>query len=412
MTMHKGNLIINDPVYGFINIPRGLLCQIISHPLFQRLGRIHQLGMASIVYPGAQHTRKQHSLGACHLMQETLRGLVEKGHFIFDSEIEAAEAAILLHDVGHGPYSHVLESVFVKGLTHEDLSLAMMERMNEEFRGDLNLAIKIFRDDYPKHFLHELICSQLDMDRLDYLCRDSFYTGVIEGNIGAARIIKTLDLVDDRLVVRHKGIYSVENYLMARRLMYWQVYLHKTAVGAEQLLRSALKRAKYLSNKGIGVFATSSLHYFLYNEITKENFFASSEPLEKYADLDDSDIVVALKSWARHPDKVLSMLSSAFIERRLFKTDIYEGEIPHGLLEQLRLRTAECLGLSYEETDYFVSVKTIEKEMYTMSSEGIGMLYPDGTVKDVSEVSNIVRSDNNEMSDRKIYVFYPDFNTL
>ena len=406
--MHKGNLIINDPVYGFINIPRGLLSRIIEHPWFQRLGRIHQLGMASMVYPGAQHTRKQHSLGAYHLMQEALLCLVGKGHFIFDSEIEAAEAAILLHDIGHGPYSHVLESVFVKGLTHEQLSLAMMRQMNEEFRGELTLAIKIFQDEYPKHFLHELICSQLDMDRLDYLCRDSFYTGVIEGNIGAARIIKTLDLSDDRLVVNQKGIYSVENYLMARRLMYWQVYLHKTAVGAEQLLRSALRRAKCLANNGIELFATSSLHYFLYHNIDANNFFSSDEALERYADLDDSDILVSLKAWSRHPDKVLSILSTSFIERRLFKTEIYEGSLPQGLLEDLRRRTAEKYALSYEDTGYFVSVKTIEKEMYTVCSEGIGMLYPDGKVKDVSEVSNIVRSDNCEMSDSKLYVFYPD----
>ena len=406
--MHKGNLIVNDPVYGFINIPRGLLCQIIDHPWFQRLGRIRQLGMASIVYPGAQHTRKQHSLGAYHLMQETLRSLVEKGHFIFDSEIEAAEAAILLHDIGHGPYSHVLESVFVEGLSHEELSLAMMERMNEEFRGELSLGIKIFKDDYPKHFLHELICSQLDMDRLDYLCRDSFYTGVIEGNIGAARIIKTLDLAADRLVVRHKGIYSVENYLMARRLMYWQVYLHKTAVGAEQLLRSALNRAKYLARNGLELFATSSLHYFLYNDITAKSFFEREESLERYADLDDSDIMVSLKAWSHHPDKVLSLLSSSFVERRLFKTDIYEGALPDGLIDVLRQRTAEKYLLTYDETDYFVSVKSIEKEMYTMSSAGIGMLYPDGNVKDVSEVSNIVHSDSCDLSDRKLYVFYPD----
>ena len=405
--MHKGSLIVNDPVYGFINIPRGLLCQIIEHPWFQRLGRIHQLGMASVVYPGAQHTRKQHSLGAYHLMEETLKNLVGKGHFIFDSEIEAAEAAILLHDVGHGPYSHVLEHEFVKGLSHEEISLAMMEQMNEGFRGELSLAIKIFKDEYPKHFLHELICSQLDMDRLDYLCRDSFYTGVIEGNIGTARIIKTLDLVDDRLVVHHKGIYSIENYLMARRLMYWQVYLHKTAVGAEQLLRSALRRAKYLANCGIELFATSSLHYFLYNDINAETFFSREESLVRYADLDDSDIIVSLKAWSRHSDRVLSLLSSSFIERRLLKADVYDGALPDGLLDRLRMQTAEKYSLTNDEIDYFVSVKSIEKEMYTVSSEGIGMLFPNGEVKDVSEVSNIVRSDNCELSDSKLYVFYP-----
>ena len=407
--MHKDHLIVNDPVYGFIQVPRGLLCEIVEHPMFQRLGRIRQLGMASVVYPGAQHTRKQHSLGAFYLMQEALRSLREKGHFIFDSEMEAVEAAILMHDLGHGPYSHVLESVFVSSVSHEDLSLAMMKKINEEMHGALSLAIKIFEGEYPKSFLHELICSQLDMDRLDYLCRDSFYTGVIEGNIGAARIINMLDMVDDRLVVRSKGIYSVENYLMARRLMYWQVYLHKTAVGAEQVLRSALRRAKYLIHNGEQLFTTPSLHYFLSRDLDRQQFFESPEPLMEYAKLDDSDIIVSLKNWMDHPDKVLSVLSTAFIERRLFRTEVFEGALPEGLLEEYRQQTARKYGISYDETEYFVATKTIEKEMYTVASAGIGMLFPNGEVKDVSEVSHIVKNDNRELCDSKLYVFSPSF---
>lgn len=407
--MQNDHLIISDPVYGFINIPRGVLSEIVAHPLFQRMGRIRQLGMAPVVYPGAQHTRKQHSLGAFHLMQQALRSLEEKGHPILPEEAEAAGAAILLHDVGHGPYSHVLEHSFIRGVTHEELSLAMMKRISGEMGGALEPAIRIFCDEAPRHFLHELICSQLDVDRLDYLCRDSFYTGVIEGNIGAARIIHMLDLVDDRLVVRSKGIYSVENYLMARRLMYWQVYLHKTAVGMEQVLKAALRRVKYLANNGIEVFATPSLHYFLYRGLTAETFFSAPEALDYYARLDDSDLLVSLKEWTRHSDRILSLLASSFIDRLLFRTDVYEGELPAGTLERLREETMRRYGVSEAETDYFVTTKTIAKELYSMTSAGIGLLFPDGKVEDVSAVSNIVRNDDRYLSDSKLYVTYPAF---
>ena len=243
MNEHK---IINDPVFGFIKIKRGLLYDIVSHPLFQRLNRINQLGLTSVVYPGARHTRFQHSLGAFHLMSEAVKSLTEKGIYIFDSEAEAVQAAILMHDIGHGPFSHVLEHTLIHGISHEDISLMMMEQINRDLRGELNLAISIFKDEYPNKIYHQLISSQLDMDRLDYLRRDSFYTGVTEGNIGSARIIKMLNVKDDRLVVEAKGIYSIENYLTTRRLMYWQVYLHKTTVGYEKILVNALLRAKKL----------------------------------------------------------------------------------------------------------------------------------------------------------------------
>ena len=277
--------IINDPVFGFIRVPRGLMLDIVRHPAFYRLSRIKQLGGANIVYPGAQHTRFQHSLGAFHLMGKAIQSLQQKGHFIFDSEAEAVQAAILLHDIGHGPFSHVLEHTLISGVSHEDISLMVMEQMNEEFRGQLSLAIKIFKDEYPKRFLHQLISSQLDMDRLDYLKRDAFFTGVNEANIGSSRIIDMLDMVDDQLVVDKKGIYSIENYLVSRRLMYWQVYLHKTSVAAEHVMINALLRAKQLAHEelstlnakhstlNVQLFASPALRFFLYNDIDRKTFF-------------------------------------------------------------------------------------------------------------------------------------------
>jgi HD superfamily phosphohydrolase len=258
--------IINDPVFGFIKIPRGLLLSIVKHPLFQRLSRIKQLGLASVVYPGAQHTRFQHSLGAFHLMSEAVQSLSQKGIFFFDSETEALQAAILMHDIGHGPFSHVLENTLIRGISHEDISLMMMDQINQEMNGQLNLAIKIYKDEYPKRFMHQLISSQLDVDRLDYLRRDSFFTGVHEGNIGSARIIKMLDVADDQLVVNSKGIYSIENYLTSRRLMYWQVYLHKTAVGYEKILVNTLLRARQLMREGRRLFASPALAFFLLHD--------------------------------------------------------------------------------------------------------------------------------------------------
>jgi len=314
--------IINDPVFGFINIPKGLLYDIVRHPLLQRLTRIKQVGLSSVVYPGAQHTRFQHSLGAFHLMSEAITQLASKGNFIFDSEAEAVQAAILLHDIGHGPFSHVLEDTIVKGVSHEEISLMLMERMNKEMNGQLSLAIQIFKDEYPKRFLHQLVSGQLDMDRLDYLRRDSFYTGVTEGNIGSARIIKMLDVADDRLVVESKGIYSIENFLTARRLMYWQVYLHKTSVAYEKMLISTLLRAKELASQGVELFASPALRFFLYNDINPTEFYNNPDCLENFIQLDDNDIWTALKVWSTHTDKVLSTLSTGMINRNIFKVEI------------------------------------------------------------------------------------------
>ena len=300
--------IINDPVFGFIKIPGGLLMDIVNHPTIQRLSRIKQLGLASMVYPGAQHTRFQHSLGAFHLMSEAILSLSQKGVFIFDSEAEAVQAAILLHDIGHGPFSHVLENTLIQGISHEEISLFLMKEMNKDLGGRLTLAINIFEDKYPKAFLHQLISSQLDMDRLDYLCRDSFFTGVAEGKIASDRIIKMLDVREDRLMVQAKGIYSIENYLTSRRLMYWQVYLHKTAVACEKILINILKRAKTLQLNGENLFASPALHYFISNNIGKDWINnKKEETIFWYKQLDDSDIWSAIKVWQGHPDKVLSI---------------------------------------------------------------------------------------------------------
>ncbi len=403
--MQHNQHIVNDPVYGFISIPRGLLLEIIAHPYFQRLDRVRQLGMSSVVYPGAQHTRKQHSLGAYHLMTQALQTLVGKGEFIFDSEAEAAQAAILMHDLGHAPFSHVLEDTLTRGIGHEEISLLMMESINQDLRGELALAISIFRDQHPKKFLHELICSQLDMDRLDYLCRDSFYTGVREGNIGAARIIKMLNVADGHLVVDAKGIYSVENYLMARRLMYWQVYLHKTAVAAECMLRHALLRAKELAMGGADLFCSPALRYFLYNDVTSSHFYTETEEsLKHYSALDDSDIISALKVWSECDDKVLSRLCADFIGRRLFRAEVFEGEVPEEVVAERRRKVAEALGIRPDEARNFVEVKRVAKKMYSATTEGIRLLYPDGGVHDVAAASHIVSADTPMATDCKHYL--------
>ncbi len=366
--------VINDPVFGFIKVPRGLLLDIVKHRLFQRLSRIKQLGMASVVYPGAQHTRFQHSLGAFHLMSEAILSLQQKGIFIFDSEAEALKAAILLHDVGHGPFSHVLEHTLISGISHEQISLMMMEEMNREMQGRLTLAIKIFKDDYPKRFLHQLISSQLDMDRLDYLRRDSFFTGVTEGNIGSARIIKMLNVVDDRLVVEQKGIYSIENYLTSRRLMYWQVYLHKTTVAYEKTLVCLLRRAKYLAQRGDEVFATPALRYFLYNNVTAEHFDADPQALANYELLDDNDIWASVKTWMGHPDRVLSLLATDLAERKIFRVEVSREPFADADVQALQQQLADAFGVSFDDAAYLMSVNTIQKDMYDPSEEQIDIL--------------------------------------
>ena len=394
---------IIDPVFGFINVPRGLLLQIVKHPLMQRLSRIKQLGMASVVYPGAQHTRFQHSLGAFHLMSEAIKVLSQKGIFIFDSEAEAVQAAILMHDIGHGPFSHVLENTLIHGISHEEISLMMMDKMNKEMGGELTLAIKIFRDEYPKRFLHQLISSQLDMDRLDYLRRDSFFTGVTEGNIGSARIIKMLNVVDDQLVIDYKGIYSIENYLTSRRLMYWQVYLHKTTVACEKVLVNALLRAKKLASEGVELFASPALHYFLYNDVDAAHFHTDSEALKHYVDLDDNDIWSAVKVWKDSDDKVLALLSNDLIERHPFRVEIHDEEVSDERIAELRKELAEHFGITPEDAWFLISLNTIQKDMYDSHDDHISILNKDNTLKDIAEASEIL---NVELLSKKIRKYY------
>ena len=401
--------VVNDPVYGFVSVPRGLLCELINHPAFQRLSRIRQLGMSALVYPGATHTRWAHSLGAYHLMREAFRALKEKGVFVFDVEEEGAEIAILLHDIGHGPFSHVLEHTLIEHLSHEEITRALMRRLNREFGGALGMAIQIYSDEYPKHFLHQLICSQLDTDRLDYLCRDSFYTGVREGNIGAARLIKMLSVADDRLVVEGKGLYSVENYLMARRLMYWQVYLHKTAVAAEEMLRAALERAKELTRGGVRLFASPQLEYFLRSEVQTSHFEEDEECINHFLNLNDSDILCALGVWQHSEDAVLSALAGGFVNRRLFKADIFEGNVSGEALDDCREQVAAQLHIPLEATRYFVRRRFVSKEMYSANAEGIKVQMPDGAIADVSDVSHIVRGEAVTKEEGRTYVFHPEW---
>ena len=401
--------VVNDPVYGFVSVPRGLLCELINHPAFQRLSRIRQLGMSALVYPGATHTRWAHSLGAYHLMREAFRSLKEKGVFVFDVEEEGAEIAILLHDIGHGPFSHVLEHTLIEHLSHEEITRALMRRLNREFGGALGMAIQIYSDEYPKRFLHQLICSQLDTDRLDYLCRDSFYTGVREGNIGAARLIKMLSVADDRLVVEGKGLYSVENYLMARRLMYWQVYLHKTAVAAEEMLRAALERAKELTRGGVWLFASPQLEYFLRSEVQTSHFEEDEECINHFLNLNDSDILCALGVWQHSEDAVLSALAGGFVNRRLFKADIFEGNVSGEALDDCREQVAAQLHIPLEATRYFVRRRFVSKEMYSANAEGIKVQMPDGAIADVSDVSHIVRGEAVTKEEGRTYVFHPEW---
>ena len=403
MNEHK---IINDPVFGFIKIKRGLLYDIVQHPFFQRLNRINQLGLASVVYPGARHTRFQHSIGAFHLMSEAVKSLSEKGVYIFDSEAEAVQAAILMHDIGHGPFSHVLENTLISGISHEEISLLMMEHINHDLKEQLNLAISIFKDEYPNKIFHQLISSQLDMDRLDYLRRDSFYTGVTEGNIGSARIIKMLNVKDERLVVDSKGIYSIENYLTTRRLMYWQGYLHKTAVGYEKVLVNTLQRAKHLVRSGQQLFAPPALAYFLENDIDASWFNTHPETLQRYAELDDSDIWSTLKAWKHHDDKILSTLATDMLDRHLFKVEVTEERPPQEYLDAKMREIAEAMGIAEEDAHYMLTLTEIGKDMYNPEDDSIGILYKDGTVKDIAEASEILNVQLLSKKIRKYYLCY------
>ncbi len=380
--------IINDPVFGFIQIPHAFLFELIEHPIVQRLKRIKQLGLTSFVYPGAQHTRFQHALGAMHLMNEALQTLKTKGLDISKEEEIGALSAILLHDIGHGPFSHVLEQALVN-IHHEDVSLSLMNKLNEEFDHKLDLAIEIFKGSYHKKYLHQLVSGQLDVDRLDYLRRDSFFTGVTEGTIGSARIIKMLNVKDDQLVVDVKGIYSVEKFLIARRLMYWQVYLHKTALAAEMMLEKVFKRARYLSMRDESLFGTESLLFFLSNAINKANLDADPANLNHYINLDDSDITSALKTWANHPDTILSTLSKGLINRKLYKIELHKHPIDKDEIAELRKKIMNRYALNTAEADYFIFSDTISTNIYDEKDEEIKILLKSGRVENISEASDV-----------------------
>lgn len=404
--MYNKKKIINDPVHGFITIPSEMLYDLIQHPYFQRLNRIKQLGMSFLVYPGAQHTRFQHSLGAMHLMSESIAQLRAKGIEITEDESSAVLAAILLHDIGHAPFSHVLEDTLTKDITHEEISLLMMQNINQEMGGDLEMAIEIYQNRYHKKFLHQLVSSQLDMDRLDYLIRDSFFTGVVEGAVGTARIIKMLNVYDDELVVEAKGVYSIEKFLIARRMMYWQVYLHKTSVSAEQVLIKTLERAKELSRKGFRLFAAPQLEYFLKKEVTKEDFLASEEPLDYYSRFDDSDIMSAIKVWSTCDDKILSLLCNNLMNRRLFKMEVRERRPAKQEENDLVKRIADKLNISEKEARYLVTLHPASAYTYRPKADSIKVLYAEGELKDITEASDILNLTLLSKHEKKYYFGY------
>lgn len=380
--------IINDPVYGFVTIPSELIYDLIEHPYFQRLRRIKQLGLSNWVYPGALHTRFQHVIGAMSLTAQAVDLLRWKGIAISDEEKDAVCAAVLLHDMGHGPYSHTLEEVLIKDVHHEAISLAFMQLLNTEMEGRLDMAIAIFTNNYPRKFLHQLVSSQLDMDRLDYLRRDSFYTGVQEGVIGHDRIINMLNVYDDEMVIDEKGIYSIEKFLIARRLMYWQVYLHKTVIAAESLLVKIMQRAVFLASTGAELFATPAFRTFLYERPGKEQFFADNRFLTLYSQLDDYDVFTSVKVWCNHEDKILSMLCKQLVNRDLPKI-IIQAQPFTGEDIQMRLEeAAQEFGISIEEASYFVYSQSVMNKAYSPEGFNIKVLFRNGDVKDIADASD------------------------
>ncbi len=391
--------IINDPVYGFIKIPYDTVFDLIEHPLFQRLRRIRQLGLTHFVYPGANHTRFQHAIGAMHLMGLAIEVIRSKGHHISEKEARAVTIAILLHDIGHGPFSHSLEHSLIKNTKHEEISLKFMEQLNDEFGGKLSMAIEIFRNRYPKKFLHQLVSSQLDMDRLDYLRRDSFFTGVTEGVIGSDRIIKMLNVLNDQLVVEEKGIYSIEKFLIARRLMYWQVYLHRTVVASEQLLVMMLRRAQDLSSEGVELFATPALAYFLKGQ--------NRVSLEQFALLDDDDILASAKVWCNNSDKILSMLANGLVSRKLLSVELDNQPFPAERVAEIRGHVAEQLSISPREVEYLVVSDSVSNFAYSDMDDRISIMDKNGSTRDIAEASDILNISVLSKTVRKYFLCYP-----
>jgi HD superfamily phosphohydrolase len=393
--------IINDPVYGFITINHPLIFSIIAHPYYQRLRRIQQMAMAQLVYPGAVHTRLHHSLGAYHLMCNAVVELRSKGVEITEEEEIAVKAGILLHDIGHGPFSHALEHVVVKGVHHEQLSLQIMKVINEELEGQLDLCIKIFTDQYHKPFLHQLISGQLDVDRMDYLSRDSFYSGVSEGVIGYDRILKMLVVHNGQLMVEEKGIYSVEKFLVARRQMYWQVYLHKTVMAAEKMLVNILERVRAIYHENDELLGTlSSLDFFL----GKFDGEMNAAALEKFCSIDDHDVMHAIKRWSKHPDKILSLLCTRFLNRRLYKARIQAEPFEAGYVQKKKAEVAAQFGIGPEDADYLCFTGEATNTLYQTKDERINILFKDGTVTDISSIENALIQQNLSAAVKKFYI--------
>ena len=381
--MKKTTKIINDPIYGFIRISNKIILDLIDHKYFQRLRRISQLGLSYLVYPGAHHTRFQHAIGSMFLTQKALTTLRLKGHIITDEEYEGTSIAVLLHDIGHGPFSHALENSIADKISHEKMSVLFMKKLNLEFDKKLSIAIKIFQNKYPKKFLHQLVSSQLDMDRIDYLNRDSFYSGVQEGIVGADRIINMLNLVNDELVIESKGIYSVEKFLIARRLMYWQVYLHKTVISAENMLIKVLKRAKKLTQKGESIFAPTSLNFFLNSNNNLIDFKKNEKIFNAFVNLDDNDIVTAIKEWQYNEDKVLSLLSRKIINRNLLKIRLSDKPFDLDMINKLQKNIMEKFNLNLEESKYLIFSDYISNSAYEKNNTSIKVLFKNGSTKDI-----------------------------
>ncbi len=398
--------IINDPIHGFIDIPGGLIYELLEHPYLQRLRNISQMGMSYLVYPCACHSRFSHALGAMHLMRQALQSLQSKGHTVTPEEMEAASCAILLHDIGHGPFSHTLENTIVENISHEEISLAFMKRLNTAFGGRLTMATQIFDGSYPKRFLHQLVSSQLDVDRLDYLCRDSFFSGVAEGMIGLERIIKMLDVVNDELVVESKGIYSIEKFLISRRLMYWQVYLHKTVIAADQLLLQLLRRAKELIAAGSNLFASPALHLFLKNRFTIADF-EHPEILNSFAQLDDSDINSAIKVWCKADDKILSQLCCMLVARRLPKVEISDQPFTGEYIEAVKQRVQSQIPDTPGAMDYFVVSSYMVNKGYDDNNEKINIRYGESQLRDIHEASDMLSAQAFSGVTKKYFLCYP-----
>lgn len=399
--------IVNDPIYGFITIPYEIVFDIIEHPYYQRLRRIKQLGLTSLVYPGALHTRFHHAMGAMYLMGEAIEVLKAKGIEISDAEAEGVTLAILLHDIGHGPFSHALETSIVNGISHEDISLLFMDKLNKHFNNKLSLAISIFKNEYKKKFLHQLVSSQLDMDRLDYLMRDSFFTGVSEGVISAERIIKMLTVVNDSLAIEAKGIYSIEKFIVARRLMYWQVYLHKTVLAAEILLVNILKRAKELILKGEKLFATPSLLLFLENKFTKSDFESNETILQEFSQLDDYDIYASVKVWMEHSDKTLSEMCSMLINRQLFKIELQNSPFSEEHIQSTREQIKKAKHLNDTEVNYYVFTDKVTNSAYKSNDEKINILFKNGELKDLATASDQLNISALSKTVEKYFLCYP-----